>query len=424
LKVLSLVEQAGESRAKAIAVNLVYVLGILSVFWVLAGLAAFASFGWGNQFSSAPFNIFMCGLVFAMALSFLDVWEITLPGFIGSGSTKLDNKDGWAGTFFKGVVTTILATPCSGPGLSTALAWCSGQHPINTFLVFTALGLGMGLPYIVIGFFPKSVSFLPKPGPWMNTFKEVMGFVLLATVCFFLSYIRYDLIFPTICFMFILWFVCWMIGRLDFSSTALSWVGTWAVGVLVITVGTLFCYGWDFGSEDKPSPVAKGYNILEGQANRVASFVDRQMENRAKLPESEHSFKFEKFSLAALQHYTQGENPKTVFIDFTADWCLTCKVFEGTVLHSDSVYPRLQSKDLVAMVADKTNKNKEISDLLKSFGATEQIPIYAIFPKGKPFNPIILDGSSISISAMNDIFDKLGIDAPADLETESSTASK
>ncbi|MDP1563057.1 MAG: cytochrome c biogenesis protein CcdA, partial [Pirellulaceae bacterium] len=126
LKILSLVEQAGESRIQAIKFNGVYVLGMLSVFWVLAALIAFQQIaGWGSQFSSTLFTIVFSGVIFAMALSYLEVWEIVLPSAVGQHSAKLEQKEGLLGTFFKGGVTTILATPCSGPGLATALAWCA-----------------------------------------------------------------------------------------------------------------------------------------------------------------------------------------------------------------------------------------------------------------------------------------------------------
>ena len=188
LKVMSFVEQAGHSRSQALKLNLWYSAGIISVFLVLAALAITAGLGWGDQFGSATFNIVMASIVFAMALSLLGVWEIPIPGFIGSGSAQeAAAQEGPLGAFLKGVITTILATPCTGPGMAVALGWAISQPAATTLAVFFALGIGMASPYLVIGAFPSLIRFLPKPGAWMVTFKQLMGFVLIATVVFLLS---------------------------------------------------------------------------------------------------------------------------------------------------------------------------------------------------------------------------------------------
>ena len=164
-----------------------------------------------------------------MGLSFLGVWEVPIPGFVGRGKTvELAEKEGFAGAFSKGILTTILATPCSAPFLAPALTWAVSRPPVETYAVFSAVGLGMASPYLLIGAFPNLIAFLPKPGAWMDTFKQVMGFVLLATVVFLLTFVPWTLIVPTVGFLFGLWGACWWVGRqspaADATTTARVWL--------------------------------------------------------------------------------------------------------------------------------------------------------------------------------------------------------
>ena len=126
------------------------------VFLALATAAAFLNWGWGQQFTSLEFRVTMTGLVFVMALSFLGVWQLPIPGFATSEHAgKLQNQHGYGGAFFKGMFTTVLATPCSGPFLGAVFGYTLTQPAIVTYLIFAAVGLGMGLPYLLVGVFPR-----------------------------------------------------------------------------------------------------------------------------------------------------------------------------------------------------------------------------------------------------------------------------
>src|SRR5262249_43996382 len=154
---------------------------------------------WGGQFGSTGFTVTLAAIVFAMALSLLGVWEIPIPGFFGSGAIQdVAAKEGPFGAFVKGAITTVLATPCTGPFMASAIAWAVTQSMATTLTVFGALGLGMAFPYLVIGVFPELLRFLPKPGAWMETFKQVTGFILLGTVVFILSFMEPTAVVPTI----------------------------------------------------------------------------------------------------------------------------------------------------------------------------------------------------------------------------------
>ena len=227
LKIMSFVQQAGEHRARVFSLNVWYSLGMLSIFWLLATMASAASLGlsdeslgWGEQFNYDRFTIPLLSVVFVMGLSFIGVWEIPIPGFMASGKAgDLAQREGLGGAFFKGVLTTVLATPCSGPGLATALTWSATKPPALVYLVFTAMGLGMAMPYLLIGAFPRLVRFIPKPGAWMETFKQFMGFVLMGTVVYMFTLIDQKYFVPTLALIFALWAACWWIGRTPITAS-------------------------------------------------------------------------------------------------------------------------------------------------------------------------------------------------------------
>ena len=217
LKILSFVQQSGHDRRKTFMLNVWYSAGLLAVFFILASLAVGPQrLGWGQLFAETWFTITLTAVVFVMALSFMGVWEVPLPTFLGGGKAgKLASQEGPAGAFFKGALTTLLATPCSAPYLAPALVWATAQPAWLTYAVFLSVGLGMASPYLLVGAFPELLRFLPKPGPWMETFKQFMGFVLIGTVVYLLTILEPYNVVPTVGLLFGLWFACWWIGRLS-----------------------------------------------------------------------------------------------------------------------------------------------------------------------------------------------------------------
>ncbi len=248
IKVLSLVQQAGENPRRILMMNLVFAAGIISVFLLLATLATFPQIlgkkiGWGGLFESQAFVITMIAVVFAFALSFLGVWEIPIPGFVSTaGSGKAARQEGYAGAFLKGVLTTLLATPCSGPLLIPAVTWATAQPPALTYLVFLALGLGMAFPFIMIGFKPELVSWLPKPGEWMETFKQLMGFVLIGAALFFFNPITEKYQIPVLAFLLFIGMACWMAGRISFVDPAAVRFRKWMSAVALVVLGAVFSF--------------------------------------------------------------------------------------------------------------------------------------------------------------------------------------
>ena len=229
LKVMSFVQQAGESRGRVLWLNICFVAGMMLVFMLLAALAALAGWGWGGLFQLPEFSIAMACIVFVFALSFLGVWELPSPGFVGAGKTaEMSQKEGAIGAFFKGVLTTLLATPCTGPFLGSTLSWAVKQPTPIIFGTFACLGLGMGLPYLIFALVPGLMSsILPKPGAWMDTFKQVMGFVLLFTVVWLFYSMDKAYFVPTFALLVSLWAACWAIGRVPITAGFGMKLRTW-----------------------------------------------------------------------------------------------------------------------------------------------------------------------------------------------------
>lgn len=378
LKVLAFVQQSGEDRRRALLLNLWYSAGLLSVFLLLAALAVTLNLGWGGLFTFAAFNIFLAAIVFAMGLSFLGVWEIPIPGFVGSGkAVELASREGLSGAFAKGVVTTILATPCTGPFMGTALAWAVNQPPSHTFAVFTSVGLGMASPYLLIGAFPSLVRFLPKPGAWMETFKQIMGFVLLGTVVYIFTFLQSSYVVPTVGLLFAIWGACWWIGR-QMARAATAPARTWLEAAAWLAVAWLVLFPGLDARVAGPLAFRGLHRVMDGR--------------HRELIERESALALEKLraeGYALVKTDSPGAapaGPNTVLVDFTADWCLTCKTFEAQVLNTPEVRRLVVENAVVALKADWTHQPPEVTRLMDLLGA-RQVPVVAIFPADDPNRP-------------------------------------
>jgi suppressor for copper-sensitivity B len=369
LKVMSFVQQAGHSRTHALVLNCWYSAGIVSVFLLLGFLAATIGLSWGGQFGSTAFNATLAAIVFAMALSLLGVWEVPIPGFFGGGAAQeLAAKEGPLGAFLKGVITTVLATPCTGPFMATAIAWAVTQTMTTTLLVFGSLGLGMASPYLLVGVYPELLRFLPKPGAWMETFKQVMGFVLLATVIFILSFIQPLAVVPTLLLLLGIGVACWWVARTPLTAELNDRLKSWGVSAAVVVLFALVAFGWLYpGTPTGPS------------AMETASAV------------AGRDSAWQPFSLAKLNRLVVDER-RTVLVDFSAEWCLTCKTLEKAVLRSAPVTQAIAQSGAVTMYADFTEYPPEIERTIKAL-RSNGVPVIAIFPASAPYEPIVFRGA-------------------------------
>ena len=366
LKVLSFVEQAGKDRRQIFMLNLVYSLGIISVFIVLAAFSAAVGLSWGSQSQKPWFNITMMAIIFSMALSFLGVWEIPIPGFATTpGISRSTQRTGYEGAFLKGIITTLLATPCSGPMLGTVFALTAKLPALQIFLIYFTVGLGMALPYLIIGAFPSSIKFLPKAGAWMDTFKNLMGFMLLGTVIWLFTLIQSVYYIPTLILLFSLWFAFWMIGRVPIYESVRNRLKPWLIGGPIAAIISVAGF-WFYLYYENPNEL-----------------------------------KWKPYSAAALNQATgQG---KTVLLDLTADWCATCKWNLFWSINQYEVKQLVNQYDVVALKADFSKDSEENDHLLKVQLQSSSIPILAIYPANSPKNPIVLR----DVVQMQDVLDAL-----------------
>jgi len=350
LKVMSFVQQAGHNRAHALILNIWYAAGIISVFLLLGVLAWWIGLSWGGQFGNVGFTVTIAAVVFAMALSLLGVWEIPIPGFFGSGAVQdVAAREGAFGAFTKGSVTTVLATPCTGPFMASAIAWAVTQPLATILIVFGSLGLGMASPYLVIGVFPELLRFLPKPGAWMETFKQWMGFLLLGTVVFILSFMEPFAIIPTLALLLGIGIACWLVSRTPLTAALADRLQSWALAGAVVLAAGVIAFGWLYAKDE-----------------HVA---------------------WQPFSLEALQKFAVEEG-KTVIVDFSADWCVNCKVLEKTVLHTEAVEKAIADSGAVKMYADYTDYPPEIERAIRAL-KSNGVPVIAIFPGDRPYEPFV-----------------------------------
>ena len=381
IKLLSLVKQADLDRRRIMLTNVVYSAGLISVMVVLASLAVFAGFGWGEQFSHLGFNVTLTGLVFAFSLSLLGVWE--LPSIGISQTSK--SSDGYGAAFGNGVLSTVLATPCSGPFLGVALAWAVAQPAYWTYAVFVTIGLGMASPFLLIGIFPKLVRFLPRPGAWMIVFKQLTGFVMLASVVYLLSTLPAASVVPTLLLLLGIGIALWMTSFVPVYESIPRKLGVWTAASVVVIAVAVVSFGWLKEVSERR---------FEREADRL--FASRSNGIAAKTREAssfdkKSSIAWEDFSRERLESLLQEGQP--VFIDFTADWCLTCKSNELLAIETEGVADALKAGNVVAMRADKTTPNPNADQLLRKLGnSSASIPFYALFKKGQPKNPIVMDG--------------------------------
>ena len=350
IKALSFVQQAGESRGRILALNITYSGGVIAVFLTLAALAVFFSQGWGGLFQNQQFNLMMAAFVFAMGLSLLGVFEIPVPGMIGSSAGGA-HREGLFGAFATGVFATLLATPCTGPFMGTTLAWSVKQSPGIVFLIWGVMGLGMASPYLVIGAFPKLVGWLPKPGMWMVRFKEFAGFVLMGAVVWLVSSLHADMLVPALIMFVGIALGLWMVGNLYDTSSPIR--HKWVVRVAAVAMSAaVIGFGW-------------------------------------RLQYRTHHVNWEDFSTARIEELRQSGDP--ILIDFTADWCTNCKTNEAIALDRPETAAFFQKHGVTAIKADFSDYSPEIERWLQ-LANQDGVPLTLIFPKGQPDRAIPLRG--------------------------------
>ena len=361
IKLLSVVSHGGSARGPVRVGFLASAAGILFSFLVLAvaaialksaGMAA----GWGIQFQQPLFLSVMTLIVTLFALNLFGLFEIPLPGFLsglatvgapaGGHGAGENGNGGLAGHFLTGAFATLLATPCSAPFLGTAVGFALAGGTPDILLVFLALGLGLSLPYLLIAAFPGLATALPRPGPWMVWLRRILGLALVATA---------------------VWLLSVLMAQVGLTATLLA-------AAMLLVVALAFAFG-----RILPRGVAASFALIAGLAAVVLPSLLESPPSRAALVAEDAWEPLDQARIASL--VAEG---RVVFVDVTADWCITCQVNKKLVLDSDDVAERLGgSGEIVTMRGDWTLPDPAITDYLKSFGRYG-IPFNAVYGPGLP----------------------------------------
>jgi thiol:disulfide interchange protein DsbD len=354
LKILSFVSEAGQDRRKVIAHGLLYTAGVLLSFWGLAGVlfglrVSGAQLGWGFQLQSPGFVFILAIVMLVLALSLSGVFEF------GLGATSLgsqwQNRRGYLGTFFTGVLATVVATPCSAPFLAPALGAAVTLSLGKSFAVFTAIALGLAWPYLALSILPQAVRWLPRPGAWMETFKQAMAFPLFATVAY------------------LLWVLA---GQTTANGSLFASFGLTAIAMAV------WCYG------RYTAPGVPRARTRRGIMTAVVLFGVGAWAGWPQ-PAAPTEIVWQPWSPEAVTAATAAG--KTVYIDFTARWCATCQTNKKLVFSNVSVKRRFRERNIIALEADWTNADPRITAELAKWGRSA-VPFNLVVRPGEPPQPL------------------------------------
>ncbi len=349
IKLSSALKSGGQSRARIRSGFLASALGVLTFMWALAAVTLLLrslglSVGWGLQFQNPSFLTVMFLILALFAANLFGAFEINLPSSLQTRLARADGAPGHMGDFATGAFAAVLATPCSAPFLGTAVAFALAGRDIDILVIFTALGLGLATPYLLVATRPGLVSRMPKPGPWMVRVKAILGAMLALTA---------------------IWLLWVLIGVAGPRTTILVTLGT-----LVLVTG--FSFGRFHGRTGAIVAALVAVTVMIGPGFLSAPAP-------AAAPAGTTNWvAFDRAEIARLV-----STGKTVFVDVTADWCLTCKANKALVLDRDPVATALDTPAVVPMQADWTRPDERISRYLESFGRFG-IPFNAVYGPAAP----------------------------------------
>ena len=354
IKVMGFVEHAhGEARAMRVQ-GWMFTAGVLVSFLLLAGImlglrAGGAQLGWGFQLQSPAVVTLLAALFFVLALNLSGVFE--WGAFAQSMTSNISAKGRYADAFLAGVLASVVATPCTAPFMGAAVGFTLTQSTANALAVFAMLGVGMALPVLLLAHFPSALRKLPRPGPWMETFKQVLAFPLYATVAW-LTWVLgaqsgNDSVLALLAGLVLIAMAAWMYGRFEHSAAP------WRAAVAIILAAAGLVVAW---------PAAQGTAAVSSAAARPGELAwqDWSPEKVAELT-------------------AQG---KAVFVDFTAAWCVTCQLNKRVALNNAAVVKAFGEREVVAMRADWTRHDPRITATLSALGRNA-IPVYALYLPGE-----------------------------------------
>jgi len=360
LKIVSLVESGNHNSVERRRHGIAYTAGVILSFLLIAGLLIALRFageqiGWGFQLQSPWFIAFLVYLLFVLGLS--------LSGFIELGSSLqnlgsgLGNKErsssDWRGSFFTGVLATVVATPCTAPFMGTAMGFALGQSAIVALLIFAAMGLGLALPFLLIAFIPFLANALPKPGNWMVRLKEFLAFPIYLTVIWLL----------------------WVFSR----QTGGDAVALMLVGLVLVALALWIWRQTQFRDDAFISRAIAAFILVAAIILALyAASVERNdivLTDNAAVESDAQEYTPERLQQAL-------DNGEAVFVNMTADWCITCKVNERIALGTNKVKSAFAAQSITYLKGDWTNSDPVITEYLATF-SRNGVPLYVYYAPGK-----------------------------------------
>jgi len=352
LKALDLVRQAEAAPGQARVHGTSYAFGVILSFVVLAMVlitlrAGGDQIGWGFHLQSPITLTLLVYVMVAVGLSFLGVLSVG-TGLANLGG-QLASKSGAAGSFFTGVLATVVATPCTVPFMGAAAGYALTQPALIGLTIFAALGLGMALPFLVLSFVPRMAAWLPKPGAWMETFKQFLAFPMFATAVWLIwvlsSQAGSTAVLIALVGSVLIAFGAWVQAVTRMSSEPGQWAGRAAI--VGCTAAALLLVQFTESSAERP-----------GQKVEESAFYEPYTEER-------------------LRNARQAGQP--VFLNLTADWCITCKLNEGVALSSDTIATAFREKNILYLKGDWTRRDARITNKLSEYGRAG-VPLYVLYP--------------------------------------------
>ena len=358
LKGLALVNSGNEEKHKLRAHGFVYTAGILVSFWALVALllglrAAGGTLGWGFQFQSPVFLSLMAALLFFLGLSLAGQFEIGLT--LTSAGGSLAAKQGYAGSFFTGVLAVVVATPCTAPFMGAAIGYALAQPAAVTFAVFTALALGLAAPYVALTLQPAWTQLLPKPGVWMDILKQAISVPIFGTVIWLAWVVAQaygaNLLLALLAIFLLLAIAGWFLGRWPAKRGATAV----AAVILLTVVAACVVAPKKFGAAPSASTQQSSGGAAAGST-------------------------WQPWSADAVQRALAAGQP--VFVDFTASWCLSCQVNERVALDQPEVMQAFAAGNILLLRADWTREDPAITQALTDLGRSG-VPVYALYTPGQ-----------------------------------------
>ncbi len=355
IKAITLVKQSGMDKKKILNNSLFYTAGVIVSMLVLGAATVilklsgeYAGFSFQNQ--NPQFNIILLVILVAFSLSLFNLFTIRVPGM--TRAAEKSSRAGYAGSFFSGIFAILLGVSCTAPLLAPALGFAFSLPYAWIIVFFFFTGFGLAFPFLLIGIKPRLISVIPKPGKWLEIFKEIMGFGLMLFAVHRLWVLRklVDDLVPVLLYLLLIAFALWLYGKLSQPINKKSVQITGLVLLMALAVpSTAFILDGDYSSGD----VKK----------RDAEYSDSSV--------------WQPFSPDLLEYYRVDGQP--VFIDFTADWCLNCQTNKTFVLRTESIGQEFRERNVQLLVADFTAEDPVIEEYLESYGKAG-VPVYAFYP--------------------------------------------